>query len=294
MHIATVSRVASTIFVLALALGANSGAVAQTPAPAANGKGPDILGIRTGMSPEEAYAMLKNIDPAKRVTVGQVPIPPLLGDKAAVYGMAPENLNGGSINENVQAYITLPPNPQQVWRVHRQLSNSIHTTGVQLVASLREKYGQEYYLGPGAVPGAIIWLYDQQGRSANGTRPPMTLKNCVFSYMQASGIWSFPGGAQFILPGVLPGTVVNGPVQISALLDPTKNPPCLGLVMVRAEISGGVLSTGVYNYNLDVTLTDYTIQNNSAYALNVFLESGVAKKQQQDLDKAKAQSGPKL
>jgi hypothetical protein len=293
MRTPTVRSVASIVFVLALVLGANSNAVAQTPAAAAGGKGPDVLGVRTGMSPQEVYEVLKNIDPAKRVTVGQVPIPPLLGDKAAVYGMAPENLNS-SITENVQAYITLPPNPQQVWRVHRQLSNSIHTTGEQLVASLREKYGQEYYLGPGAVPGVIIWLYDQQGRSANGTRPAMTLKNCVFSYMQASGIWNFPGGVQFVLPGVLPGMVVNSPVQISTLLDPTKNPPCPGLVMVRAEINGGVLSTGVYNYNLDVTLTDYTIQNNSAYALNVFLENLSAKKQQQDLDKAKAQSGPKL
>jgi hypothetical protein len=291
MRTPTERSVASIVFVLALVLGANSNAVAQTPA--AGGKGPDVLGVRTGMSPQEVYEVLKNIDPAKRVTVGQVPIPPLLGDKAAVYGMAPENLNS-SITENVQAYITLPPNPQQVWRVHRQLSNSIHTTGEQLVASLREKYGQEYYLGPGAVPGVIIWLYDQQGRSANGTRPAMTLKNCVFSYMQASGIWNFPGGVQFVLPGVLPGMVVNSPVQISTLLDPTKNPPCPGLVMVRAEINGGVLSTGVYNYNLDVTLTDYTIQNNSAYALNVFLENLSAKKQQQDLDKAKAQSGPKL
>jgi len=292
MRKASIRSLANIVFFLAAALGINSTAMAQTAPPADGSKGPDILGIRTGMTPQQAYDLLKGIDPAHRVTVGLVPIPPLLGDKAAAYAMAPENLNNGN-DGNMNVFLTLPPNPQQVWEVHRQLNGSIHTTLDQIIASLRQKYGQEYSPPLGGSP-SIVWLYDEQGKSANGTRDPMNLKNCVFSWMQAITTGNMPFGPQPVQPGVLSTAYgVNGPFQIGPILDPTKNPPCKGLVIVRASISGGE-SNGVFNYSLDVSINDFTLQNNAAYALDVVLNNATNKKEQQDLNKAKQQSVPAL
>src|SRR5271169_3859478 len=200
-----VRRVAIVVSVLVVALGANSAAIAQTPAAATAGTGPDILGIRVGITAQEAYTLLQNIDPAHRVTVGQVPIPALLSDKAAVYAMAPESLNTGG-DGTITISISLPPNPQQVFQVHRVLVQSIHTTADQIIASLRQKYGPESYQNPGSTPTNpnMFWLFDKQGNLANPTTAAADARACGnngFVYVTASG--NFQLAPQAVAPGVL-------------------------------------------------------------------------------------------
>jgi hypothetical protein len=119
---------------LSVLLGPNSATLAQSPAPATGGKGPDILGLRVGMTPQEAYAQLQSIDQTHRVTVGQILIPPILGNQPVVYGMSPETLGPSNSSESLAVSISLPPNPQQVFLIHRQLGQTIHTTVDQIVA----------------------------------------------------------------------------------------------------------------------------------------------------------------
>lgn len=294
MGIPFLRRLATIAFVLAGALALSSGALAQTPAASAGGKGPDILGIRTGMTPQEAYNALMAIDPAHRVTVGQIPIPALLGDKSAVYAMAPENLNTGG-DGTISVAISLPPNPQQVFVVHRQLINSIHTTVDPILASLRQKYGPEStpMIGAGTSP-ALTWLYDEQGQLANPATAANSLKYCGNTGMTLITIANFPLASLVIQPGVLTSPyAVNGFFPIPPIQDPSKNPECQGMVVVRAGVTGGQ-NNGVYNYSLDVTITAYGIEKRAAVALSGFLGNVAAKKQQQDLNKAKQQSVPTL
>jgi hypothetical protein len=286
-------RAAGFVFVLIVVLGAGSGAIAQTPAAAAGG--PDILGMRVGISPQEAFTLLQKIDPAHRVTVGQVPIPALLGDKAAVYAMAPENLNGG-LAETINVSISVPPNPQQVIQIHRTLNQTIHTTVDQIVASLRQKYGPESFSNPGSFPNSpnMFWLYDRKGQLANPTVGAATMRLCGNNYFQFTSAGNFPIAGQTVQPGVLTSAYgVNSPFQITPIQDPAKNPQCAGWVRVNAYVQGGQ-SNGVYNYSLDVTITDFDTQKSAAVALSVFLNNAQNQKQQQDLNKAKQQSVPTL
>lgn len=290
-----VRRMALTAFLLFVTLGANSAAIAQTPAAATPGTGPDILGIRVGITPQEAYTLLQNIDPAHRVTVGQVPIPALLGDKAAVYAMAPESLNTGG-DGTITVSISLPPNPQQVFQVHRVLIQSIHTTADQIIASVRQKYGPESWQNPGSTPTNpnMFWLYDERGQLVNQTAAATTLKYCGNYGFTFINTGLFPISAQAVAPGVLGisyGIATFFPVPV--ILDPTKNPQCQGWVRVNAFIQGGQ-NNGQYNYSLDVTITDFTIQKRAAAALSAFLGNLQNQKQQQDLNKAKQQSVPTL
>jgi hypothetical protein len=170
MHNGTLRRVATIAFVLVLALEVNSGVIAQTLPPAAGGNGPDIRGIRTAMAPQEVNDFLKGIDPAKKVTVGQLKIPDLLGDKPAVYAMAPDTMDD---KDQIDANITFPPNAQQVWEVHRVLSG-IPTTKEQIIASLRQKYGPENKISANA--DSLLWIYD--GRGGLSTLSPADLNTC--------------------------------------------------------------------------------------------------------------------
>jgi hypothetical protein len=120
------NQIPAGIFLLALGLGAG----------AASAAAPDIVGIQAGMSPGDAYNAIRAFDTAHRVKMGQVAIPQLLGAKPAVYAMAPETEN--SIKDDLYVNLTLPPNPQQVWQIHRAISG-IPNTLEQIVASLLQR-----------------------------------------------------------------------------------------------------------------------------------------------------------
>ena len=282
-----VGHIAVGAFVLAVVLGANSIALAQ----ATGAKGPDILGLRTGMTPQEVYEKLKEIDPTHRVTVGQVLIPPILGNQPVAYGMSPEALITGS--EIIAVAISMPPNPQQVYIVHRQLNQTIHTTVDQIVASLRQKYGQESAppVGPPNSP-IMTWLYNEQGQLASPSVAATTLHDCGNTGLTFAGVGNMPNVSEPPQPGVSSQPIVN-PFTVSPIQDPTKNLPCQGWVLVRAIVIGKI-QNGTYDDSLDITISAYGIEKRAAYALGNALTAIANKQQQQDLNKARQGSVPAL
>src|ERR1700681_1688986 len=136
--------------VLAVGLGAHlrgaSPAQPQAQAPAAGGSAlPDILGIRTGMTAQQAYDLLKGIDPGHTVVVEQWTIPQLYADKPIIFSMNPATT--GADNQ-IMVSITLPPNPQVVWRVHRSIGR-FTSTKPNVLKTLFDKYGTPWNPNPG-------------------------------------------------------------------------------------------------------------------------------------------------
>lgn len=279
--------------VVTLSLGAV--ALCQSSAQAAADAGPDILGIRTGMSPEQAYELLKGIDVTHRVTVGQVPIPALFGSKTVVYAMAPESRNSGG-EENMSIWISLPPNPQQVWSVQRQFNASIHTTIEQIVDSLRQKYGPETVATMNPHTPEMWWIYDGKGRLADPATGQRIKKDCGNFGFTPVSIGNLPGPPASLVQAtpISSQYAPNGPLQISDIIDPTKHLDCQGWVQIHAYASGGFLDHGVFNDSLFVSITDFGIQKRAAYALNQVLTGAANKQLQQDLKKANQQAVPKL
>ena len=279
----------------AMTLSLSAMALFISTAHAAGDVGPDILGIRTGMSPEQAYETLKSIDVTHRVTVGQVPIPALLGNKTAVYAMAPEGRNGGG-EETMSVWISLPPNAQQVWSVQRQFNSSIHTTLEQIVASLRQKYGPETVSTMTPNHPDMFWIYDGKGHLADPATGKHIQKDCANYGLQPVPIGNMPGppGSQVQAGAISTAYAPNGPLQITDQNDPTKHLDCQGWIQIHAYATGGVLDHGVFNDSLFVSITDFGIQKRAAYALNQGLTGASNKQIQQDLNKAKQQAVPKL
>jgi hypothetical protein len=264
------------------------------PAHADGAGSPDILGVRTGMSPQQVYEALKNIDVTHRVTVAAAAIPALLGEKTAVYAMAPESRNSGG-EENMSVWISLPPNAQQAWSVQRQFNASIHTTIEQIVDSLRQKYGPETFSRMTPNSPEMFWIYDAKGRLADPATGKHIQKDCANFGLQPISINGLPGPPSSLVPAAAQSAPLKvlGPIQMG-VYDPTQHLDCQGWIQIHAYASGGFLDHGVFNDSLFVSITDFGIQKRAAYTLNQVLTGSANKQLQQDLNKANQQAVPKL
>ena len=150
---------------------------------------PDILGIQIGMPVRDAHAKLQAALPKYKIQVQSVTLPTIEKPVISTFSSMQENPAMGVEADQVQVYVTVPPNKQAVWQVARRHffpNNGISKT--TLLASLREKYGKESRATDSQHKTttddkqilALLWLMDEQGRPAmlpplhNGVVDPIT------------------------------------------------------------------------------------------------------------------------
>jgi hypothetical protein len=254
---------------------------------------PDILGLRTGMAPGDAYNLLKDHDPAHAVALQQVTYPQLYDTKPITYAM---NTTTSGPDDQFTAEITLPPNPQVVWRVHRVIGRFSATTP-NVMNSLLQKYGTPW--NPNAPAprdphdGMLRWFYDEQWHRMDQSIAPLVLKNCLNSTLQA---WF----GDNVLVADRPSTSVVSsftrtmPVNIPPAVDPSKNPQCTNLVVLEVVVNGGTVRDGDLSFTLDQKISDYTAQHRAEVALDNSLNAIVIHGAQQQRNDAAQQAVPKL
>jgi len=277
---------------LALVVGANC-TQAQTGAPA-NGL-PDILGARTGMAPGDAYNLLKEHDPAHSVALEQVTYPQLYGDKPITYGM---NTATSGPDDQFSIEITLPPNPQFAWRVHRLIGPFAGTTP-NVINSLVQKYGAPWNANAPAPPDpheAILrWFYDEQGHRMDQSVAPIVLKNCMNSTLNPWSGDDMPrinGRTSTTMERSITRTLV---VTMPPSVDPTKNPQCTNLVELEVRVNGGgILNANALSFTLEFTMTDITAQHRAEVALDNSLNAIILHGAQQQRNEAGQQAVPKF
>lgn len=214
---------------------------------------PDILGVRPGMAPREAYEILKGVDPARSVALEQVTLPELYGEQPVTFAMAPATTGG---YDQIRVSLTLPPSPQQVWQVHRLLINLAARLD-DLVGALRQKYGDTpFNAGRGDHP-TLDWFFDAQGQAVRPTDPQgsLALKQCMAAQLQPFNVTPTGPAA-----GVIRGTAHATPLQFPAAFDPAVHPQCQNLIWVHAVAGAGG------NPSLEVSISDYTLQHRTARA----------------------------
>ena len=135
---------------------------------------PDILGIQLGMPARDAHAKLQAALPKNKIQVQSVNLPTIEKPVISTFSSMP----GGTIAmgmeaDEVEVYVTVPPNKQSVWQVARR--HYFPNNGIPrptLLASLREKYGKESRAtdsqGKSTTDDkqivALLWLMEDQGR----------------------------------------------------------------------------------------------------------------------------------
>jgi len=130
-------------------------------------KMPDVVGVRLGMSEQEAAQILRGQYPR-----GQFQPIPASGlfptNPKADYGF--NVLPTGIIETDAVVSLTAPPSRQVVWRVVR-FTRGMHTNHANVLAALREKYGKESLAGVGngtvttddRMIGTLFWAFDEHG-----------------------------------------------------------------------------------------------------------------------------------
>ncbi len=162
---------AVALALLALLAGQSAAAAPAPPATSAapGGTLPDIVGLRPGISAQQAYDFLKAYDKAARIYISDTPlgIPPI-SPKPFPYRLALTQ-DPNSNAEVISVSLTLPPSKAVVWRVTR--SNYFVAgqapTVEKVIESLRAKYGPEanLVLNPNLAANArLTWYFDENGK----------------------------------------------------------------------------------------------------------------------------------
>lgn len=266
----------------------------------------DIVGIKLGMTPEQAFAAVKAFNPQMKIDIvkARVESPEAVGQFTTVpqYAVAhtvgkppypnypvPFRLADGSADVIVIEF-TIPPSPALVGKVVREATFPMGQPVVasNLVEALHTKYGQELFSDVG-----LVWVFDAAGKPV--TRPLQGPERYCAASNPFDGFgWS--GG------GLMPGPedlMRDSPLQISlsatAEQDSTlRSAACRGITFASSYPLGEATPRNQQMTSMTVTIQSGPLLYGSRKAVHDWLQAkGNAKAKQQE-DAAKSRSAPKL
>lgn len=240
---------------------------------------PDVVGIRPGMTPQEAYNALKAHGNGAKVGIGQL-IMQGISDKPVVVTMSVKVM-GSSPEETITVWLTPPPNRQQVWAVRRSLRFDQEREMLKstVAEGLKQKYGPETSLAGRNSQGIMdrnihFWMFDELGGRLEPGSPGA---GCYQSFLMNLSEPQDPAVPQPITP-------------LFSMLALTRG--CSDVVSIRTEPLGGGNHGQEYTSNVTVIVQDVPLARRSKEAYENYLANADAAKKQQDLNKAKQQKAP--
>jgi hypothetical protein len=263
----------------------------------------DIVGIKLGMTPEQAFAAVKAFNGQLKIDIVnarmEYPDGPL-GNFTRVPQYAVAHTVGLRPNPNFPALFTLadgssevivieftiPPSPPLVGKIVREVTfpQRQPVVGSNLLDALRKKYGQESPQG-----NYSTWVFDSAGKSVS--RP--------LQGPEAGCLPSQPFGG-FGWPGMPSHNDMDRdtPTQLNVALlenhDPERSSACRPFAIVQAYPLGQGTPPNQQMAAMTVTVQSPALLYGSRKATHDWLKAkGDAKTKQQE-DAAKARSAPKL
>lgn len=228
----------------------------------------------------DAYNRLKAFDHGGGVNVAQV-IVPGFEPKPIVHALQTATQGGDTITVRV----TLPPEKQVVYEIQRTVlfERGKEITADNMVATLRQKYGQELRLLQGG-NWSLEWRVDEQGRPAAAA----TLF-CERHYFWGASETLAPAAAGDFGSGP-PG---QGPTGFGYEPKYAKE-PCKSLIFVSVVLDV-FQAQGVTLVNrMMLRITDIPAENRGMLQTVAVIESAAKQQEEQRLNKAKQQAAPKL
>ena len=256
------------------------GSTASPAAPAASGGPPrpmpDIVGLRLGMTPKEAYAALRSHYPKAKFDTSTYNMYLAPNEKPVLGGFSLGWLQVGMPEERFMLEFTPPPSRQTVWRIKRTLVRIKIDRG-NVLASLREKYGKETIAFTDSVVASqdaeikqMWWLLDEHGHPAklpNSQHPWQTLGECAGKMTRDE-----PGASTFVPNNLLPNEKL---LEDSGWCNTS-------MVAVAARISWGPIINA-----LEVESIDMPMMTRSARAEIEWLKGLSQRQQQQEIEKSR-------
>ncbi len=260
-------------------LTASSAASAQSPEAAAVAEGAsiaaavsrfDVAGIKLGVPIDQAVAQIQNVNPRLKVidrvttTVwpqdrnNPIAVPPPNAPKTMSEVRAEVQEPGGGA-ETVEIRSAVHPNSPVVVFVNRSLSYPMGKgpASANLLAGLKQKYGEPSKSDPTSAPSAILrWYFDEQGQLLRADQ------------------------AKQVIPGCAAQAQVNA-----------SNGKCASLTVIDAFI--GAMPNGAVT-NLNVTIASHRLTIATDEATDQFLIRTDAERTQQQQRDSGSRPVPKL
>jgi hypothetical protein len=233
---------------------------------------PDIIGIRPGMSAQEAYNLLKARHAGIKIGVGQSQMQGF-GEKPVFLQISAQVVDA-SAPETISVWLTAPPGKQVVFAVGRTLEYDPNQPllRTKIVESLRQKFGPETQdSGP-----QVYWAFDEQGKRPDAER--MRQLNCL---ARTSGN---------LLVDAPPAATFNASTPI--IYSPQAVTPCDSFIRVHAELTSGNTRGETYVNRITLLIWDLALQRRSQESYQAYLASLANAKGKEELDKAKQRTAP--
>jgi hypothetical protein len=257
--------IGAPLMLAAVTFAQSRGPTASTPPASAL---PDVVGLRTGISAQEAYDFLKARGPKASIGIGQFPVAGV-SEKPVPVSMSVRNTDLDPV-ETITVWLTTPPSKQVVFAVGRKVE---YEESKQLLKStVRAGLLQKY--GPELDDQSLYWAFDEQGKRIEGA-------NQISANCKGRANWSLniqaPEGASYAFftpllytPG--PVTICDSAVEVRVTLDESPN---------RNYVTG-----------VTVLVSNRALARRTQDAYQALLSNNAAAQQKEELEKAKQQKGP--
>jgi hypothetical protein len=170
---------------------------------------PDVLGVRPGMTMDEAIGILKSHNP--KLDVYSRPGPSAL--LPGVQFSDGANLRNFNQSENIDLLVAMEPNAKIVWGLRRGVvfADEGRPTVTNIIAALRQKYGKEAgsLQHPASVQAAGVelldayWVFDDAGQRVPPAAARQYAELCRGTYLPGldAGALTQSNRATLLIPG---------------------------------------------------------------------------------------------
>jgi hypothetical protein len=256
----------------------------------------DIVGIKLGMTPQEAVAAIKTYNRDLRIETLNARLYP--SGPQGNFVKVPYSINAHTLNANtnkgpvewIALRFTTPPNPPLVAKIVRYTGFPVGQTVMasNLLGSLRKKYGQDN-MDDGSYRG---WVYDNNGKLLTRTLSSLEKGGCVGDGVASS----IAGGGPADHPAGEIGVNIdlNSTNVTQAGFDPERALVCVPLVFAAASNVGSSFAPNSQQLQMTVTLESGALMYNSTKATHDWLQTQWDAKTKQQIDAAKQRTGPQL
>ncbi|MEJ0086733.1 MAG: hypothetical protein WDO72_13685 [Pseudomonadota bacterium] len=177
--------------------------------PAFAAEAPDVIGVRAGMSLDEAIGVVKRHDP-------KLDVYPRVGSSALLPGVVFSdgvNMRNFNQSENIDLMAAMEPNAKIVWGIRRGVvyAEEGRPTVTNIIAALRQKYGKEdgSLQQPASVQAAGVelldayWLFDDAGKRVSPTAAREYAQLCRQAHLPGQDPLALvsAGRASLLVPG---------------------------------------------------------------------------------------------
>ena len=266
----------------------------------------DIVGIKLGMTPQQAFTAVKAFNPNLKIDIINARLEP--GDAPGTFKRVPQFAVAHTVGKQsnplspipftladssadvIALEFTTPPTPPMVGKITREVTFSQPVVASNLMDALRKKYGHDNYTNG----SGLVWVFDSSSGKLLARRLTSAERSCVpGSPFDGFG---FNGGG--MMPG--PGSLLNDsptPINLTSFmagLSPERGLICAPFIIAMNYGLGEGTSPDLKMPNMILTIQSPALLYASTKNTHDWLQSQFDSRKKKEDEDAQRRAAPKL